>query len=62
VLERNISAEFARDFKSRAMARTLALSGLVARHLPWLPPGFTDFFAEGALTPTAGHVPVLGTD
>jgi AcrR family transcriptional regulator len=57
VLERNISAEFARDFKSRAMARTLALSGLVARHLPWLPPGFTDFFAEGALTLTAGMYP-----
>ena len=57
VLERNISAAFARDFKARATERTLALSGLVARHLPWLPPGFTDFFAEGALTLTAGMYP-----
>ena len=38
VLERNISSEFARDFKSRAMAR-IPLASLVARHLPWLPPG-----------------------
>jgi AcrR family transcriptional regulator len=57
VLERNISADFARDFKSRAMARTTALSSLVARHLPWLPRDFTDFFAEGALTLTAGMYP-----
>jgi AcrR family transcriptional regulator len=57
VLERNITAGFARDFKARATERTLALSGLVARHLPWLPSGFCDFFAEGALTLTAGMYP-----
>jgi AcrR family transcriptional regulator len=56
-LERNISAGFAKDFKSRATERTVALSGLVARHLPWLPTGFSDFFAEGALTLTAGMYP-----
>ena len=56
-LERNISAGFAKDFKARATERTLALSELVARHLPWLPPGFSDFFAEGALTLTAGMYP-----
>jgi AcrR family transcriptional regulator len=56
-LERNISAEFAKDFKARATERTLALSALVARHLPWLPPGFPDLFAEGALTLTAGMYP-----
>jgi AcrR family transcriptional regulator len=56
-LERNISADFAKDFKARATERTLALSELVARHLPWLPPGFSDFFAEGALTLTAGMYP-----
>jgi AcrR family transcriptional regulator len=57
VLERNISAEFARDFKVRAMQNTDALSHLVAHHLPWLPREFTDFFAEGALTLTAGMYP-----
>ena len=57
VLERNISGDFAKDFKRRATERTLALSALVARHLPWLPPGFSDFFAEGALTLTAGMYP-----
>ena len=53
VLERNISGEFAKDFKARATERTLALSALVARHLPWLPQGFADLFAEGALMPFA---------
>jgi AcrR family transcriptional regulator len=56
-LERNISADFARDFKARATERTLALGALVARHLPWLPPGFPDIFAEGALMLTAGMYP-----
>jgi AcrR family transcriptional regulator len=56
-LERNISAEFARDFKARATARTLALSGLVGHQLPWLPAGFPDLFAEGALMLTAGMYP-----
>ena len=57
VLERNISHEFARDFKARAMHRIAALAQLVGRHVPWLPPEFTAFFAEGALTLTAGAYP-----
>ena len=57
VLERNISADFARDFKARAMAKTEALAELVGRQLPWLPKEFTEFFAEGALTLTAGMYP-----
>ena len=57
VLERNISHEFARDFKARAMQRIAALAQLVGRHVPWLPPEFTAFFAEGALTLTAGAYP-----
>jgi AcrR family transcriptional regulator len=57
VLERNISGQFARDFKVRAMERAFALSELVARHLPWLPAGSSEFFAEGALTLTAGMYP-----
>ena len=57
VLERNISVEFARDFKARAMSNTDALAQLVARQLPWLPREFTEFFAEGALTLTAGMYP-----
>jgi AcrR family transcriptional regulator len=57
VLERNISADFARDFKARAMANTDALAQLVAQHLPWLPADFPAFFAEGALTLTAGMYP-----
>ena len=57
VLERNISVEFARDFKARAMSNTDALAHLIARQLPWLPSEFTEFFAEGALTLTAGMYP-----
>jgi hypothetical protein len=57
VLERNISDEFARDFKARATANIGAVAHLIARHLPWLPSEFTEFFAEGALTLTAGMYP-----
>jgi AcrR family transcriptional regulator len=57
VLERNISHEFARDFKARATQKIAALSDLVRRHLPWLPAEFTAHFAEGALTLTAGMYP-----
>lgn len=57
VLERNISHEFARDFKARAMKRIAALAQLVDRHLPWLPTEFTAFFAEGSLMLTAGAYP-----
>ena len=58
VLERNISAEFARDFKARAMARTSALSGTGgAAPAVAAAASFTEFFAEGALTLTAGMYP-----
>jgi AcrR family transcriptional regulator len=57
VLERNISFDFARDFKARAMGRIAELAQLVARQLPWLPREFTEFFAEGALTLAAGMYP-----
>jgi AcrR family transcriptional regulator len=57
VLERNISYDFARDFKARATARIAELVQLVAAHLPWLPRDFADFFAEGALTLLAGMYP-----
>jgi len=57
VLERNISYDFARDFKARATARIAELAQLVATHLPWLPRDFADFFAEGALTLLAGMYP-----
>ena len=57
VLERNISGEFARDFKARATANTVAVAQLVASHLPWLPGEFTLFFAEAALMLTAGMYP-----
>jgi AcrR family transcriptional regulator len=57
VLERNISGEFARDFKARAMANIAAVAQLVAPHVPWLPRDFTEFFAEAALTLTAGMYP-----
>jgi AcrR family transcriptional regulator len=57
VLERNISGDFARDFKARATANIGAVAQLIARQLPWLPGEFTEFFAEGALTLTAGMYP-----
>lgn len=57
VLERNISFEFARDFKARAMARITELATLVATQLPWLPHEFAAFFAEAALTLAAGMYP-----
>ncbi len=57
VLERNISGEFARDFKARATANTVAVAQLVAGQLPWLPGEFTEFFAEAALMLTAGMYP-----
>ena len=60
VLERNISASFARDFKARAMANTQALSQLVARQLPWLPSEFTDVLRRGRAHADRGHVSVLG--
>jgi AcrR family transcriptional regulator len=57
VLERNISFDFARDFKARALERIAELAQLVARQLPWLSREFTEFFAEAALTLAAGMYP-----
>ena len=57
VLERNISIEFARDFKVRSVEVISAISELIARHLPWLPGEFIGFIGEGALTLTAGMYP-----
>jgi len=57
VLERNISENFARDFKARAMGHIDVLARLVAAQLPWLPEDFPAFFAEAALTLTAGMYP-----
>jgi AcrR family transcriptional regulator len=57
VLERNISTDFARDFKVRAMGNIVALAQLVARHLPWLGDMHAALFAEGALTLAAGMYP-----
>jgi AcrR family transcriptional regulator len=57
VLERNISADCARDFKARAVANIDALAGLVGRHLPWLPSDGVAFFAEGTLMLAAGMYP-----
>jgi AcrR family transcriptional regulator len=57
VLERNISFDFARDFKARAMARIAEVARLTATQLPWLPAEFTEFFAEATLTLVAGMYP-----
>jgi AcrR family transcriptional regulator len=57
VLERNISFDFARGFKARAMGRIAELAQLVGTHLPWLPREFSEFFAGGTLTLAAGMYP-----
>lgn len=57
VLERNISVQFARDFKARSAENLDALADLIARQLPWIDPAFTALFAEGALALTAGMYP-----
>ena len=57
VLERNISADCARDFKARAVGNIEALARLVARHLPRLAPDGVALFAEGALMLAAGMYP-----
>ncbi len=57
VLERNISAARARDFKARAVANIDVLARLVARHLPWLGPEASAVFAEGAFMLAAGMYP-----
>ena len=57
VLERNISAACARDFKARAIANIDAFARLVGRRLPWLSPQACAVFAEGALMLAAGMYP-----
>jgi AcrR family transcriptional regulator len=57
VLERNISATCAGDFKARATANIDALAWLVARQLPWLGQQACAAFAEGALMLAAGMYP-----
>ncbi|MBB3603341.1 AcrR family transcriptional regulator [Mycolicibacterium sp. BK556] len=57
ILERNISGDFARDFKLRAMRSIVALSELTARQLPWLSDEFTTFFGEGVSGLVAGMYP-----
>jgi AcrR family transcriptional regulator len=57
VLERNISAVNARDFKLRAMGNIAVLAQLVERQLPWLGEEHAALFAEGALTLAAGMYP-----
>ncbi len=57
VLERNISMEFARDFKTRSMGNIAAFAQLIARQLPWLPSELVGFFAEGTVVLTAGLYP-----
>jgi AcrR family transcriptional regulator len=60
VLERNISGEFARDFKARATANTATVGQLVARHLPWLPREFTEFFGEVPTEPVRATMAEMG--
>lgn len=57
VLERNISAQFALDFKVRAMQTIGELSAVVGRQLPWLAEEFLGFIGEGILTLVAGMYP-----
>ncbi|QYL15169.1 TetR/AcrR family transcriptional regulator [Mycolicibacterium pallens] len=57
VLERNISGQFARDFKVRVMQSIATVSELAARQLPWLPDEFAAFFGEGTLSLVAGMFP-----
>ncbi len=57
VLERNISADFARDFKVRAMQTIGELSSVVGGQLPWLSAEFLGFIGEGVLTLVAGMYP-----
>jgi AcrR family transcriptional regulator len=57
VLERNISFDFARGFKVRAVGRIAELAQLVARQLPWLSRDLTEFFAAGTFALAAGMYP-----
>src|SRR5689334_13119402 len=57
VLERNISADRARDFKARAVGNIEALAAVVTRHLPWLSSEAVAVYAEGALMLAAGMFP-----
>jgi AcrR family transcriptional regulator len=57
VLERNISADYARDFKVRAMQSIRAITELTSEQLPWLQPDFAAFFGEATLSLVAGMYP-----
>jgi AcrR family transcriptional regulator len=57
VLERNISLEFARDFKRRATVNADRLAGLVRSGLPRLPPAAAEQFAAAVFVIVAGLWP-----
>lgn len=57
VLERNISQEFARVFKRRAVGNTARLAELVTRELPGLSPERATHFAGAVLVLVAGLWP-----
>lgn len=57
VLERNISAATALDFKGRALGNIGALADIITEQLPWLSPVSAALFAEGSLTLVAGMYP-----
>ncbi len=57
VLERNISIEFARDFKIRTAENLVTLTRLIDQQLPWNGADSAAFFAEAALGFAAGTYP-----
>ena len=57
VLERNISADCAHDFKARALGNIEQLAEVVARHLPWLAAEAVAVYAEGVFMLVAGMFP-----
>jgi AcrR family transcriptional regulator len=57
VLERNISLEFARDFKTRAAVNTERLGSLVRESVPELSPGGARHFALGVVVLVSGSWP-----
>ncbi|MCR6487646.1 TetR family transcriptional regulator [Amycolatopsis sp. OK19-0408] len=58
VLERNISLEFARDFKRRAAANTERLGGLVRARVPELSDAAARHFALGVVVLVSGAWPL----
>jgi AcrR family transcriptional regulator len=57
VLERNISTDFARDFKVRTMGNIAGLAELVVGQLPWLGAEYAALFAHATVTLAAGGYP-----